>query len=71
MAYNGYYSKRPPKQDKWEPAEDTVGKTETFGTRNVKLITFLVCLGVFLAFFGPWSVMRIMEWVEMQEQKEA
>ncbi len=32
---------------------DTAGKTENFFSRNVRLITFLVCIGVFLAFFVP------------------
>ncbi len=70
MAYNGYYSNRPQKEEKWSPETDTAGQTETFVTRNVKLITFLVCLGVFLVFFGPWSVMRIMEWVEQKEMEQ-
>lgn len=43
---------------------DTAGKTETFFSRNVKLITFLICLGVFLAVFGPISVFHIIEYVE-------
>ena len=71
MAYNGYYSNRPQKQDKWSPADDTKGETETFVTRNVKLITFLVCLAVFLTFFGPWSVIRIRQWIEEQETQQA
>ena len=71
MGYNGYYANRPQKPDKWSPAEDTKGETETFVTRNVKLITFLVCLAVFLTFFGPWSVIRIKQWVEQQELEEA
>ena len=70
MAYNGYYSNRPQKQDKWSPADDTKGETETFVTRNVKLITFLVCLAVFLTFFGPWSVIRIRQWIEEQETQQ-
>ena len=73
MAYNGYYAnhQKPPKE-RYE--EDTVGKTETFLTRNVKLITFLTCLVLFLAFFGPWSIIRIVQWVEatnLQAEKEA
>ena len=73
MAYNGYYAnhQRPEKQ-RFE--EDTVGQTETFLTRNVKLITFLTCLVLFLAFFGPWSIIRIVRWVEetnLQAEKEA
>ena len=70
MAYNGYYSNRPQKPDKWSPADDTKGETETFVTRNVKLITFLVCLAVFLTFFGPWSVIRIRQWIQEQELQQ-
>lgn len=48
-----------------EPIEhDTAGQTETFFTRNVRLITFLICIAVFLAIFGPISVFRIMDYVE-------
>ena len=71
MAYNGYYSKRPQKEETWSPEDDTAGQTETFMTRNVKLITFLVCLALFLTFFGPWSVKRIREWVAQQEMEQA
>jgi hypothetical protein len=74
MAYNGYYANRSNKPQREKFEEDTAGKTETFVTRNVKLITFLVCLAVFLAFFGPWSVIRIVRWVEetnLQAEKEA
>ena len=38
---------------------DTQGKTETFFTRNVRLITFLICITVFLGIFGPLSVFHI------------
>ena len=43
---------------------DTVGQTETFWTRNVKLITFLICIAVFLTVFGPMSVFRIAKYIE-------
>lgn len=43
---------------------DTAGATETFFTRNVRLITFLICLAVFLAVFGPISVFRIVQYIE-------
>ncbi len=36
--------------------EDTAGQTETFATRNVRLITFLICMAVFLAVFIPVGV---------------
>ena len=45
---------------------DTAGKTETFWTRNVRLITFLICITVFLAIFGPWSIHRIYQYVTEQ-----
>ena len=48
---------------------DTAGETETFWTRNVKLITFLICLFLFLAFFGPVSVFHIVDCA--QESREA
>ena len=47
---------------------DTAGKTESFFTRNVKLITFLICIAVFLGIFGPLSVFHIYQYyVEVQE----
>ena len=42
--------------------EDTKGETETFATRNVRLITFLVCIGVFLAVFIPIGVVGISQY---------
>ena len=33
-------------------------KTESFVSRNVRLITFLICIGVFLLTFGPIAVME-------------
>ena len=43
------------------------GKTENFGTRNIRLITFLVVLGIFLAVAGPISIFQIKRWIEKQE----
>ena len=65
MAYNGYYSNRPQKPDKWSPADDTKGETETFVTRNVKLITFIICMAVFLAFFIPIAVIGFNDFIEI------
>ena len=45
----------------------TVGKTENFFTRNVKLITFLVCIAVFLAFFGPLTVFTIANYIKEKQ----
>ena len=38
---------------------DTAGQTETFWTRNVRLLNFLICVAVFLVAFGPYSVFQI------------
>ena len=47
-----------------EPEIDTAGETETFWTRNVRLLTFLICTAVFLAVFGPISVFQIKSCIE-------
>lgn len=36
----------------------TAGKTENFFTRNIKLMTFLITVGVFLLVFAPIAVME-------------
>lgn len=43
--------------------QETVGKTETFFSRNVRLITFLICMAVFFGTVGPWSVFKIYEYI--------
>ncbi len=62
--------KKPPREE-LPPEEQTVGKTETFATRNVKLITFLVCVAVFLIVLGPLSVWRISELVKERQEAKA
>lgn len=63
-----YGDRKPRKQkQKVEKEVDTVGKTENFFTRNVKLITFLICLGVFLALFGPLSVFTVKKYLDEKE----
>jgi len=42
---------------------DTVGKTENFFSRNVRLITFLICIGVFLAFFVPIVAYEVVDYL--------
>ncbi len=44
--------------------KDTVGKTENFFTRHVKLITFLICIAVFLTFFGPLTIFTVIRYIE-------
>ena len=52
---------------------DTAGKTENFGTRNVKLITFLIVMGVFLALFLPMAIFGIdmaMDWINRDDRPQ-
>ena len=70
MPYPGFHSKRemtekPAPRAKKE--QDTVGKTENFLTRNVRLITFCLCMAIALALIGPWSIPRLVEWVTQQK----
>lgn len=56
------------KYKKYDPSKDS--STETFFTRNVRTITFLICMAVFLAVAGPWSFFRIRDAIyEYQESK--
>ena len=66
---NPYKKKLKIDREDLPPEQQTAGKTETFVTRNVKLITFLVCLTVFLVFLGPISVWQISEWIAHAEQE--
>lgn len=50
---------------------DTVGKTENFGSRNVKLITFSICMVIFLAFFGPFGITRIVSCAQEARENAA
>ena len=65
---NPYKKKR--ESEQLPPEEQTAGKTETFFTSHIRLITFLVCLGLFLVFLGPVSIWQISEWVQEAEQAE-
>ena len=40
---------------------DTAGKTENFFTRNVKLITFLICIA---AIFSPFVIAYVKDYIE-------
>ena len=60
-------SKRPSMQERQKEVYGEVGKTETFFTRNVKLITFLICVAVILA---PFVVTYIQDVVEARREAE-
>lgn len=46
---------------------DTTGKTENFVTRNVKLITFLICIAVI---FAPFVATYIRDTIEARREAE-
>ena len=46
---------------------DTAGKTETFFTRNVKLITFLICITII---FSPFVVTYIQDVIDARREAE-
>ena len=52
------------------PADSGEVRPEGFAGRNVKVITFLVCMVIFFAFFGPVSFFRIRDCAE-KKQSEA
>ena len=56
------WNRKPEVEEEDLPA--TVGKTENFFTRHVKLITFLLCMTVFLAGFIPVAVIGINDFIE-------
>ena len=60
-------SKRPSMQERQKEVYGEVGKTETFFTRNVKLITFLICVAVILS---PFVVTYIRDVVEARREAE-
>lgn len=52
-----------------EKRDQPAGKTESFFNRNVRLITFLICLAILLALIGPFSIFRIREWIESRQSE--
>ncbi len=52
---------------------DTAGKTETFFTRHVRLITFLICTGIFLILFLPMAIFGIdmaIDWAKGEDRPQ-
>ena len=67
MSYTYPGRQRKPKK---EPI-DTAGKTENFFTRHVKLITFLVTVGLFLVIVGPILIFGVThDWMKPHELPE-
>ncbi len=46
---------------------DTVGKTETFFSRNVKLLTFIICMAVILSLMAAFGIWRMLNQESMKE----
>ena len=57
MGYQERYGRKEEKS-----SYDTAGKTENFFTRNVRLITFLICVTVFLALFIPIAAIETIDY---------
>ncbi|HBF15626.1 MAG TPA: hypothetical protein DDW30_08125 [Clostridiales bacterium] len=53
-----------------KPQEEGPTKPEGFAGRNVKVITFAVCMVVFFAFFGPLSFFRIRDCAEKKNAEK-
>ncbi len=57
-------------REKPKSGEEVV-KPEGFAGRNAKVITFIVCMVIFFAFFGPISFFRIADCAEQRQVQSA
>ena len=63
MGYREKYTRSSNKDRQRGP--DTAGKTENFFSRNVRLITFLICVSAFLALFVPIVAYETIDYLKM------
>ena len=78
MPYPGYKNKREVKDVQPEPIRreekktpgDTVGQTETFFTRNVKIITFIGCMVIIVAIMAGFGIYRAMHYGDLAPEPE-
>jgi hypothetical protein len=78
MPYPGYKSKResgdlqpePIRREAEKAPVDTVGKTETFVTRNVKIITFIACMLVMVAIMAGFGIYRAFHYGDLAPEPE-
>ena len=61
MGYRDRYRTKAEKEE--EKQTYSAGKTETFFSRNVRLITFLICISVFLALFVPIVAYEVVDYL--------
>ena len=77
MPYPGFHNKRDHTQEDIQPEAirrskeaDTVGKTETFVTRNIKLLTFLACMAVIIVIMAGFGIYRAQHYGDKVEAPE-
>ena len=78
MPYPGPKNKRktqdarfePIRREEVKPLVDTVGKTETFVTRNVKLITFVACMIVLVIAMSGFAIYRALHYGDLAPEPE-
>jgi hypothetical protein len=66
MPYPGFHKKRNDERQDIQPEpirhpkeqQDTAGKTETFVSRNIKLLTFLACMAVIVMIMAGFGMYR-------------
>ncbi len=60
-------SEAPPSDPTVPAAEPTEETPEGFGSRNVKIITFVICISLFLILFGPMNIFRLWNRAEIDK----
>ena len=74
MPYPGFKNKREAQDARPEPIRretvDTVGQTETFFTRNVKLLTFIACMIVIVAIMAGFGIYRAIHYGDLLPEPE-
>ena len=78
MPYPGFKNKRnsddiqpePIRREQEAMPADTIGKTETFVTRNVKLLTFIGCMLVIVAIMIGFGIYRATHYGNLVEEPE-
>lgn len=78
MPYPGFKNKRndgdvqsePIRREEVNAPADTVGKTETFVTRNIKLLTFIACMIVIVVVMAGFGIYRAMHYGDLAPEPE-
>jgi hypothetical protein len=67
---NGDVQPEPIRREAMPAAVDTVGQTENFFSRNVKLLTFIACMVVIVAIMAGFGIYRAMHYGDLVEEPE-